>query len=97
LQPIPTIVCRKTAFTPPEEPVVPLTSTDPIDSRMLSSIPSSLTTFGDDNSSILTPQRPKIENSIINLSADDKYQKYTDNIISIVDTNDYTAEKSYYY
>jgi len=60
---------------------------------MLSSIPSSLTTFGDDNSSILTPQRPKIENSIINLSADDKYQKYTDNIISIVDTNDYTAEK----
>jgi hypothetical protein len=90
LQPIPTIVCRKIA---PEEPVVPLTSTDSIDSRMLSSIPSSLTTFGDDNSSILTPQRPKIENSIINLSADDKYQKYTDNIISIVDTNDYTAEK----
>ena len=90
LQPIPTIVCRKIA---PEEPVVLLTSTDPIDSRMLSSIPSSLTTFVDNNSSILTPQRPKIENSIINLSADDKYQKYTDNIISIVDTNDYTAEK----
>ena len=93
LQPIPTIVCRKIAFTPPEEPVVPLTSTDPIDSRMLSSIPSSLTTFGVDNSSILTPERPKIENSIINLSADDKYQKYVDNFISIVDTNDYTAEK----
>jgi len=90
LQPIPTIVCRKIA---PEEPVVLLTSTDPIDSRMLSSIPSSLTTFVDNNSSILTPQRQKIENSIINLSADDKYQKYTDNIISIVDTNDYTAEK----
>ena len=78
---------------PPEERVVPLTSTDPIDSRMSSSIPSSRTTFDDDSSSNLNPQRPKNEHSIINLSADDKYQKYVDSFISIVDTNDYTAEK----
>ena len=79
--------------TLPEERVVPLTSTDPIDSRMSSSIPSSRTTFDDDSSSNLNPQRPKNEHSIINLSADDKYQKYVDSFISIVDTNDYTAEK----
>ena len=90
-QPIPTIACGNIPFsTPPEEPVVPLTSTDTIDSRMSSS---SLTTFGDDSSSNLTPQRPKVEHSSINLSADEKYQNYVDKFISIVDTNDYTAEK----
>ena len=91
LQPIPTIACGNIPFsTPPEEPVVPLTSTDTIDSRMSSS---SLTTFGDDSSSNLTPQRPKVEHSSINLSADEKYQTYVDKFISTVDTNDYTAEK----
>ena len=90
-QPIPTIACGNIPFsTPPEEPVVPLTSTDTIDSRTSSS---SLTTFGDDSSSNLTPQRPKVEHSSINLSADEKYQTYVDKFISIVDTNDYTAEK----
>jgi hypothetical protein len=90
-QPIPTIACGNVPFsTPPEEPVVPLTSTDTIDSRISSS---SLTTFGDDSSSNLTPQRPKVEHSSINLSADEKYQNYVDKFISIVDTNDYTAEK----
>ena len=104
LQPIPTVGCRKvplfeqSIINPPPstsqlQPIFEQTLINPPPSTSSVFSKNSNCTFGDDSSSNLNPQRPKNEHSIINLSADDKYQKYVDYFISIVDTNDYTAEK----